>query len=259
MILDEIIAHKRTELAAAMQRSPLDKIAATARRAPSPHSLSDAISGRKVNLIAEVKKASPSRGLICRDFDPVRLAAVYAENGAAAISVLTEEKYFQGRLDYLKSIRCLPQTRKLPLIRKDFIIDPYQVYEARAYGADSLLLIARVLESGLLGELLGLSASLGMDCLVEVHDEADLEKALNCGATVIGINNRDLSTFNVDLEVTQRLRPLVPRGRLVVSESGIKTAADMALMKKIGVNAVLIGEALTAAPDIAAKIRELLA
>lgn len=259
MILDEIVANKRAELAEAMRRSPLDKIAASARRAPSSRSLSDAIRGRKVSLIAEVKKASPSRGLICRDFDPVKIAAVYAESGAAAISVLTESKYFQGSLDYLRSIRCLLKTRKLPLIRKDFIFDSYQVYEARAYGADSLLLIARILDSDLLIELLTLSGSLGMDCLVEVHDEADLEKALNCGAKVIGINNRDLRTFNTDLAVTQRLRPLVPQDKLVVSESGIRSAADMALMKKSRVNAVLIGEALTSSPDIAAKIKELTA
>ena len=259
MILDEIVANKRTELAESMRRLPLDKITASARRAPSPHSLSDAIRCRKVSLIAEVKKASPSRGLICRDFDPVKIAAVYAESGAAAISVLTESKYFQGSLDHLKSIRCLLKARKLPLIRKDFIFNPYQVYEARAYGADSLLLIARILDSDLLIELLSLSGSLGMDCLVEVHDEADLEKALNCGAKVIGINNRDLRTFNTDLAVTQRLRPLVPQDKLVVSESGIRSAADMALMKKSRVNAVLIGEALTAAPDIAAKIKELTA
>ena len=259
MILDEIVANKRTELAESMRRLPLDKITASARRAPSPHSLSDAIRCRKVSLIAEVKKASPSRGLICRDFDPVKIAAVYAESGAAAISVLTESKYFQGSLDHLKSIRCLLKARKLPLIRKDFIFNPYQVYEARAYGADSLLLIARILDSDLLIELLSLSGSLGMDCLVEIHDEADLEKALNCGAKVIGINNRDLRTFNTDLAVTQRLRPLVPKDKLVVSESGIRSAADMALMKKSRVNAVLIGEALTAAPDIAAKIKELTA
>ncbi len=259
MILDEIVANKRMELAESMRRLPLDKITASARRAPSPHSLSDAIRGRKVSLIAEVKKASPSRGLICRDFDPVKIAAVYAESGAAAISVLTESKYFQGSLDHLKSIRCLLKARKLPLIRKDFIFNPYQVYEARAYGADSLLLIARILDSDLLIELLTLSGSLGMDCLVEIHDEADLEKALNCGAKVIGINNRDLRTFNTDLAVTQRLRPLVPKDKLVVSESGIRSAADMALMKKSRVNAVLIGEALTSSPDLAAKIKELTA
>ena len=259
MILDEIIANKRTELAAAMQRSPLGKIEARARRAPSPLSLSAAVKGRKVKLIAEVKKASPSRGLICRDFDPLKIASLYAENGAAAISVLTESKYFQGSLDYLQSIRCLLKARNLPLIRKDFIFDPYQVYEARAYGADSLLLIAGILDKALLEELLGLSARLGMEPLVEVHDEAGLEKALACGSKVIGINNRDLSTFNVDLSVTQRLRPLVPPGRLVVSESGIKSAADIALMHELKVNAVLIGEALTSSPDIAARIRGLFA
>ena len=259
MIIDEIIANKRAELAEAMQRSPLDRVAEVARRAPLPLSLASAIRGRKVKLIAEVKKASPSRGVICKDFDPVRIASSYAENGVAAISVLTESKYFQGSLSYLQSIKYLLKARKLPLIRKDFVIHPYQVYEARAYGADSLLLISYLLDKRLLDELLTLAAGMGMDCLVEVHNEGDLQKALECGAKIIGINNRDLRTFKVDLSVTKHLRPLVPQDRLVVSESGIYSAEDIALMRGLRVNAVLIGEALTASPDIGAKIRELFA
>ena len=259
MIIDEIIANKRAELAEAMQRSPLDRVAEVARRAPLPLSLASAIRGRKVKLIAEVKKASPSRGVICKDFDPVRIASSYAENGVAAISVLTESKYFQGSLSYLQSIKYLLKARKLPLIRKDFVIHPYQVYEARAYGADSLLLITYLLDKRLLDELLTLAAGMGMDCLVEVHNEGDLQKALECGAKIIGINNRDLRTFKVDLSVTKHLRPLVPQDRLVVSESGIHSAEDIALMRGLRVNAVLIGEALTTSPDIGAKIRELFA
>jgi indole-3-glycerol phosphate synthase len=257
MILDKIVANKRVELAAAMQKVPLEKIAATAHRAPSPLSLSAAIRGKKVRLIAEVKKASPSLGVIRADFDPVKIASIYAEHGAAAISVLTESRYFQGSLSYLQSIKHLLSTRTIPLIRKDFIFDPYQVYEARACGADSLLLIASILDNSSLQDLLGVARQLGMECLVEVHDEADLEKALGCGAAIIGINNRDLQTFKVDIDVTRRLRPHIPADRLVVSESGIKSAGDIAVMKELKVNAVLIGEALMAPADIGAKIGEL--
>jgi len=257
MILDEIVAEKRIELAATMQRVPLEKISAIARRAPSPLSLASAIKGKKVRLIAEVKKASPSRGVIRPDFDPVKIASIYAEHGAAAISVLTESKYFQGSLACLQSIKCRLRTRNLPLIRKDFIFDPYQVYEAKAYGADSLLLIASILDTSSLRDLLGLARQLSLDCLVEVHDEADLKKALDCGAKIIGINNRDLRTFKVDTAVTRHLRPLVPADRLVVSESGIKSAGDIAEMEELKVNAVLIGEALMASPNISVKIGEL--
>ena len=257
MILDEIVADKRVELAATMRRVPLEKISAIARRAPSPLSLASAIKGKKVRLIAEVKKASPSRGLIRPDFDPVKIASIYAEHGAAAISVLTESKYFQGSLACLQSIRCGLGARRLPLIRKDFIFDPYQIYESRACGADSLLLIASILDVSSLKDLLGLARQLGMDCLVEAHDETDLRKALECRAGIIGINNRDLRTFNVDIGVTQRLRPLIPADRLVVSESGIKSKGDITEMKKLKVNAVLIGEALIGSPDISAEIGEL--
>jgi len=259
MILDEIVANKRVELAATMQQLPLEKLSSLAGRAPSPLSLASAIKGKKVRLIAEVKKASPSRGVIRQDFDPVKIASIYADNGAAAISVLTESRYFQGSLAYLQSIKCIPGMRNLPLVRKDFIFDPYQVYEARANGADSLLLIAAILDKSSLTDLLSLAHQLGMDCLVEIHDEADLEKALDCGASIIGINNRDLHTFKVDTAVTQLLRPLVPADRLVVSESGIKSARDIALMKELKVNAVLIGEALMASHNIGARIRELFA
>jgi len=257
MILDDIVADKRTELAEAMQRVPLEKIAITSHRAPTPVSLASAIKGQNARLIAEVKKASPSRGVIRADFDPLKIASVYAEHGAAAISVLTESKYFQGSLVYLQSIKSRLRTSKLPLIRKDVIFHPYQIYESRAHGADGLLLIASILNKSLLGDLIELAHQLNMDCLVEIHDEADLATALDCGAGIIGINNRDLRTFKVDIAVTRRLRPLVPAGRLVVSESGIKSAEDIAEMKELKVDAVLIGEALTGAPDIGDKIREL--
>ncbi|MDO8687547.1 MAG: indole-3-glycerol phosphate synthase TrpC, partial [Dehalococcoidales bacterium] len=208
--------------------------------------------------IAEVKKASPSKGIIRADFDPVAIARVYAANGAAAISVLTESKYFQGSLNYLKDIRDALGDKKIPLLRKDFIFDPYQVYEARAYGADSLLLIVAMLTPEKLKELLELSHRLKMMCLVEVHNEAELKVALNYEASIIGINNRDLNTFETDLTTTERLRPLIPADRLVVSESGIKDHSDMEKLGRLGVDAVLIGESLMASDNIAAKMKELL-
>ena len=259
MILDEIVANKRVELAVSMQRSPLKNITEMARRAPSPLSLTSVIKGQNVKLIAEIKKASPSRGVIRPDFNPVSIASVYADHGASAISVLTESRYFQGDLAYLQTVKFKLGGKKLPLVRKDFIFDPYQVYEARAYGADSLLLIAAILDNTLLQYLLELTHEMGMECLVEAHDEADLEKALHSGARIIGINNRDLRTFKVDTDVTRRLRPLIPSDRLVVSESGINTAGDIAFMRELNVNAVLIGEALMAAPDIGVKIKEIFA
>jgi indole-3-glycerol phosphate synthase len=214
--------------------------------------------GDKVRLIAEVKKASPSKGIICPDFNPVNIAKIYAANGAAAISVLTEPKYFQGSPDYLRDIKNALVAKPLPLLRKDFIFDPYQVYEAWAYGADCLLLIVAMLSPAQLSELLQLSQQLGMMNLVEVHNAAELEIALKSGAPIIGINNRDLNTFKIDMKTTSTLLPLIPADRLVVSESGVKTRRDMDKLKEWGVNAALIGEALMTSPDIAAKMKELL-
>lgn len=208
-----------------------------------------------ISLIAEVKRASPSAGIIRAEFDPVAIARTYAANGAAAISVLTEEKYFQGSLDYLKKIR---QAVNVPLLCKDFIHDSYQVYEARAYGADAVLLIVAMLAPVHLAELLYLSHHLGMACLVEVHNEAELGVALYSGARIIGINNRDLQTFKVDVNTTASLLPLVPADKIVVSESGIKTREDIRNLKQLGVNAVLIGEALMASNNITARMKELL-
>jgi indole-3-glycerol phosphate synthase len=225
---------------------------------PPPLDFAAALRGDKVRLIAEVKKASPSKGIICADFNPVNIAKIYAANGAAAISVLTEPKYFQGSLDYLRDIKKALAAKPLPLLRKDFIFDPYQVFEARAYGADCLLLIVAILSPAQLFELLQLSRQLGMMNLVEVHNTVELEIALNSGAAVIGINNRDLNTFKVDLKTTSVLRPLIPADRLVVSESGIKTRKDIQQLQEWGVNAALIGEALMTSHDIAAKMKELL-
>ncbi|MFH1382354.1 MAG: indole-3-glycerol phosphate synthase TrpC [Chloroflexota bacterium] len=257
MILDRIVQDNLADLEARKRSLPLAELRRQAEKQAPPLDFASALRGDGIRLIAEVKKASPSAGVIRADFDPVEIARIYAQNGAAAISVLTEAKYFQGNLDYLKSIKeALGQPRP-PLLRKDFIHDPYQIYEARAYGADAVLLIVAILTPEKLKDLLTLSHELGMGCLVEVHNEAELEIALASDAGIIGINNRDLKTFTVDITTTQRLRPLIPADRLVVSESGIKDRNDIDKLKKWGANAVLIGETLMAAPDIAMKMKEL--
>ena len=257
MILDEIVENTRQELRVHKHMLPAEKLERLARSEPLPLDFKAALRGDGVKLIAEVKKASPSCGVIREDFDPVQVAATYVENGAAAISVLTESRYFQGSLSCLSEIKKSLGAR-VPLLRKDFIIDPYQVYESRVYGADALLLIVAVLTPSELESLLVLSRRLGLSCLVEVHDEAQLETALRSGAEIIGINNRDLTTFRVDMGVTERLCPLVPPDRLVVSESGIKTRGDIEKLRTWGVNAALVGESLVAVPDIASAVRELL-
>ncbi|MBI4286210.1 MAG: indole-3-glycerol phosphate synthase TrpC [Chloroflexi bacterium] len=257
MILDQIVAANLPELEARKRSLPLADLKRLAMAQPPPLDFAAALRGDDIRLIAEVKKASPSKGVIRADFDPVAIARTYATNGAAAISVLTESKYFQGSLDYLRKIRAALGDR-LPLLRKDFIHDPYQVYEARANGADALLLIVAILTETRLAELLALGHKLGMSCLVEVHNEAELAVALSSGAKIMGVNNRDLQTFSVDLNTTERLRPLIPPDRIVVSESGIKTREDIRRLEEMRVDAVLIGEALMSAPDIAARMRELL-
>lgn len=257
MTLQEIVARSREKLAAKQRRVPLSRLQAGAQAQPAALDLAAALEGKGIRIIAEVKKASPSRGVIRADFDPVAIAAAYAAGGAAAVSVLTEPHYFQGSLDYLTAIKKVTHGRGIPLLRKDFIYDPYQVYEARAHGADSLLLIAALLEAPELEELLGISHRLGMQCLVEVHNESEVTAAVSSGARIIGINNRDLNTFTVDLTTTGRLRPLIPPDRIVVSESGIKDRDDLAQLKDWGVAAALIGEALVSAPDIAARLKEL--
>ena len=255
-ILDEIVAAKRAELAEAKQSASLADVQQAAAEQPGPLNLSGALGGVGIRLIAEVKKASPSRGLLSPDFDPVRLALTYVDNGAAAVSCLTDPR-FQGELAHLSAIKQSGASAHAPVLRKDFIFDPYQVYEARAAGADGILLIVAILEPLQLGELLEAAQSLCMQCLVEVHDESELETAIGAGAEIIGINNRDLHTFTTDLAVTQRIAPLVPRGKVIVSESGIFTRDDLHLLNRSQVNAVLVGEALVTAPDVAAKVREL--
>jgi len=253
-ILNKIVADKQQEVERAKRKVPLSALKER-DAVRQPRDFANALRGKNVKLIAEVKKASPSRGLLCPDFQPVEMAQTYAQNGAVAISVITESKYFQGSLEYLPAIR---KAVDVPLLRKDFIFDVYQVYESAAFGADAILLITAILSPEKLQELLELSAKLNLSCLVEVHNEEELFKALLSGAEIIGINNRNLNTFKVDTNVTRRLRLLVPQGQIVVSESGISTKDDMKKMRECKVNAVLVGEALVTATDIPAKMRELL-
>lgn len=255
-ILDEIVAAKRIELADSKKLISVAELESAAADQPRPLNLSGALLGGGVRLIAEVKKASPSRGLLMPDFDHLKLAETYAANGAAAISCLTDLR-FQGELSFLQQIKDTGASQRAPVIRKDFLFDPYQVVETRAAGADAMLLIVAILEPAQLKELLDAAQAHWMQCLVEIHDEAELEIAVDVGAEIIGINNRDLRTFSTDLSVTERIAPLVPRGKQIVSESGIFTRDHIRQMNKVRVNAVLIGEALVTAPDVGEKVREL--
>jgi indole-3-glycerol phosphate synthase len=257
MILNEIVSHNSQELELKKRSLPMTELRNMVLHQPPPLDLASGLCGEGIQLIAEVKKASPSRGIIRPDFDPVEIAKIYADNGASAISVLTETRYFQGSLNHLADIRNALH-KKIPLLRKDFIFDPYQIYESRAYGADSLLLIVAILKPAKLQELLQLSHELHMSCLVEVHNEAEVEIALKSEAKIIGINNRDLTNLSVDIANTERLRPLIPPDRIVVSESGIKERKDIERLRQLGVNAVIVGESLMSAPNIATKMRELL-
>ncbi|MBK9940785.1 MAG: indole-3-glycerol phosphate synthase TrpC [Kouleothrix sp.] len=259
--LNRILAHKRSEVARQSAALPLAQLATMAAAAPAPRPLDAALRRPGcVALIAEVKQASPSKGLLIENFDPLALARTYAANGAAAISVLTDEHFFQGSLKFLQGIRAdLEQRAPVPLLRKDFILDPYQVYQARAYGADALLLIVAALADAPLRELLALTHALGMQALVEVHAEAELERALAAGARIIGVNNRDLHSFATTLDTTRRVAARLPAHDrpLLVSESAITSAADVAQVCAWGVDAVLVGEALVKSPDIGAHVREL--
>ncbi len=254
-MLNRIVARKREEVEQRKKSFPLSSLKERLARQKKPLDFTSALSGNSTRLIAEVKRASPSRGLLCPNFNPVALAKTYAQGGAAAISVLTEINYFEGSIDHLEAIR---EEVRLPLLRKDFIFDGYQIYESGAYGADALLLIVAILSQEQLKELLSLTHSLGLSCLVEVHNEAEVERALLSGAEIIGINNRDLTTFTVDIDTTRRLRPLIPPERIVVSESGIRSREDIEKLEGWGVNAVLMGETLITASNIPAKIRELI-
>ena len=256
MILDTILEHKRQEILESKSRLPVAELLARARDQQLPRDFRAAITGRSgIRLIAEMKKASPSVGLIREYFAPGKLAAECETAGAAAVSVLTDERFFQGALDYLAEVK---DRVELPVLRKDFVIDDYQVYESRAAGADALLLIARALTSRDLKRLRELARELGMYVLVEVHSEEEVKTALDAGAEIIGINNRDLETFRTDLATTARLRKLLSDEETVVSESGISSRDDVELLERVGVDAVLVGEIIMRSADVGAKVRELL-
>ncbi|MDO8683656.1 MAG: indole-3-glycerol phosphate synthase TrpC [Armatimonadota bacterium] len=256
MILDEIIKHKREEVALQKQAVPLPELRSRLKDASQVRDFSSALlraEGEPLRIIAEVKKASPSKGVIREDFDPVEIARIYESNGASAISVLTDEKYFQGSLGYLIGVK---SAVKLPVLRKDFIVDEYQIFQSRAAGADAILLIVATLTEDELKSYLAVAGELGLHCLVEVHDGWELDIAIAAGARIIGVNNRNLKTFNVDVSTTTRLIPRMPNGAIVVSESGIRSKYDIQFLADKGAHAALIGEALMRSPDIGAKLRE---
>jgi len=253
-ILDEIMAYHREQLPKIMREVPLENLRALASVAAPPVDFYAALKTPGVSLIAECKKASPSKGLLVRNYDPAELARTYVKAGASAISVLTDGRHFQGSLGHLRDVKEAVAEGKIsktvPVLRKDFIFHPYQVYESRAAGADAILLIAAVLGDSDLQQLLKLSRQLGMSALVEVHTPAEVEQVLPHQPRLIGVNNRNLQTFAVDFENTARLRRLIPEGVAVVGESGVKTAEDVKRMRDIGVDAVLVGETLVKSKDV---------
>jgi indole-3-glycerol phosphate synthase len=256
MILDEIIENKTSEVEISKTSLPLEQIQEQIKDALPSRNFFDAINPKgELKIISEVKHASPSKGVFREDFDPVQIAKSYSRGGASAISVLTDEKYFRGSLAFLKNIRAEVDT---PLLRKDFIVDPYQVYEARLFGADAILLIVAALDQTSLSELLELTHSLQMNAIVEVHDENELDRALEADARIIGINNRDLRTFNVDLNVSITLSKKVPEDKIVIAESGIGSIEDIDRLRGKGVHVFLIGETFMKAPDPGQKLNELI-
>lgn len=256
MILSRIIEEKRKFIEEAKRLKPQDELLKEIKNLSIKSSFKKNISRpNHINLIAEIKKASPSRGILRGDFNPVKIAMTYQANGASAISILTDERFFEGKLEHLVKAR---ENVSIPILRKDFFIDEYQIYETVAAGADAILLICDILSIAELTKFYRMATDLGLDSLVEVHSEEDIEKALAIDAVIIGINNRDLHTFKVDLGVTQRLIRMVPQNKIIVSESGIKRYEDIMFLRSLGVSAVLIGETFMEADDIAAKMREVM-
>lgn len=256
MILDKIVAYKREEVRISQDKTPISVLQSGGQHREIRSFTQALRKSDEVTLIAEIKKASPSKGLIRPDFNPGEIAKIYSQSGASAISVLTDREFFQGSPEYLTTARDLGS---LPVLRKDFIIDPYQIYEAKYLGADAILLIMAILSDREVAEFQKIASDLALQCLVEVHTEQELERALNAGAAIIGINNRNLQTFKTDINTTFRLRQLVTDPDItVVSESGINTRADVVRLRENGVHAMLVGEALMRETDISAKIAELL-
>jgi indole-3-glycerol phosphate synthase len=257
MILDEILQNKRIEIEGAKRFYPLELLSSQIEKTRAPKDFFEAIRpNERVKIIAEVKCASPSKGVFREDFNPVEISRSYMQGGASAISVLTDRRFFKGDLTHLRDVR---NTVSIPLLRKDFIIDPYQIYEARVYGADAALLIAAALDKRAITELLSLTHSLGMNAIVEVHTEEELEKALLAEGRIIGINNRDLKTFDVNLGVSIRLSKLIPNGKVVVSESGINSTEDIKRLKNEGIYTFLIGETFMKAADPGKELKTMLA
>jgi indole-3-glycerol phosphate synthase len=255
VILESVVKAKRKEVAALKEMNPLARLEDASGNLLPIRDFKGAISSAPCSIIAEVKRSSPSQGRIREEFDPVQIATIYQANGAHAVSVLTDEAFFEGKGQYLTSIK---KTIDLPLLRKDFIIDPYQIYETRILGGDAVLLIASLLQEGQLREYITLSETLGLAPLVEVHTKKELDKALAAEAEIIGINNRDLTTFATDIKTTLQLAPLIPGDRIVVTESGINSREDIEQLMEGGIHCFLIGEALMRAEDIGWKLRELL-
>jgi len=254
-ILDDILAAKRDEVAALQARAA--DLEAACRDAPPPRSLAGALrraEGEAIHVMAEVKHRSPSAGVICDPFVPADIARTYEQGGADAVSCLTDEAFFGGSIEHLREVRAAVD---LPVLRKDFLIAPVQIYEARAAGADAVLLIAEAMEADAMADLVSLARDLGMDVLAEAHSDAMLDKAIGCGAPLVGINNRDLTTFAVSLETTERLAPRVlDAGRILVAESGIQTAADVSRLLACRCDAILVGEGLLRSGDVAGKLAE---
>lgn len=253
-ILNKIIAKKRERLILAKEKMPLDELKEKCVKRDKAR-FYNALIKSQVNIIAEIKKASPSKGIICENFDPTMIAKDYENGGASAISVLTEEDFFQGSLDILKNVR---NTVKLPILRKDFIFDPYQVYEAALVGADVFLLIAAILEEKEIIELVELGIELGLDALVEIHSEQELEKVLDSQIKIIGVNNRNLKNFTVDIDVSLQLAKRMPKNAIWVSESGINNVADITKLQEVGYHAFLIGEQLMRSQKPKEALQELL-
>lgn len=254
-ILDEIVDVKMSEVAALKKDVPQYVLEKLVKDLPPTRDFRNAVGGKDCSIIAEVKRKSPSKGVLVQDFDPLRIACVYEQNGAAAVSVLTDLQFFGGDKSYLGAIK---KAVNLPLLRKDFIIDPYQVYETRMIGADAILLISAILNIRQLTRLIRLSERLALYPLVEVHNQIELKKALVCGAKMIGINNRDLKSFITDVETSMDLKAMIPDDKIVVSESGIADRVTIAKMMNAGIYAFLIGESLMTAPSPGDKLKELL-